>query len=107
MPSKLKISNFPTLEDLDKELSKDPAYKEAYAALEPVFELNRKLLRMRFSAGLSQEEMAERMGMSLKTVRRLESADETYSPRLSTLERYAAAAGFKMELKFVPIDDGS
>ena len=107
MPSKLKISNFPTLKEVHKDLLKDPVYKEAYDALGPVFDLRRKLLKMRFAAGLSQEGMAERMGMSLKTVRRLESVDETYSPRLSTLETYAAAAGFKLELRFEAIDEAS
>jgi predicted transcriptional regulator len=49
------------------------------------------LVTMRLEVGLSQTEVAARMGTSQSAVARLESGDADV--RLSTLERYAAAIG--------------
>jgi len=92
-----------TLEDFKKEFMKDPEAVAAYEKRRPAFELRSLLLKMRFAAGLTQSEMAERMGVTKRTVMKLESADETYSPRHSMLEKYATAAGFKLELQFEAI----
>ena len=53
--------------------------------------LVRELTAQRQSAGLSQTEVAARMGTSQSAVARLESGDA--DARASTLERYAAAIG--------------
>lgn len=53
--------------------------------------LVRKLAEQRQAAGLSQTEVAARMGTSQSAVARLESG--TADVRASTLERYAAAVG--------------
>ena len=50
-----------------------------------------ELAGLRRSAGLSQTEVAARMGTSQSAVARLESGDADV--RASTLERYAAAIG--------------
>jgi ribosome-binding protein aMBF1 (putative translation factor) len=50
-----------------------------------------ELASQRQSAGLSQTEVAARMGTSQSAVARLESGDA--DTRASTLERYAAAVG--------------
>jgi ribosome-binding protein aMBF1 (putative translation factor) len=54
-------------------------------------ELVRDLAAQRQAAGLSQTEVAARMGTSQSAVARLESG--TADVRASTLERYAAAIG--------------
>jgi ribosome-binding protein aMBF1 (putative translation factor) len=53
--------------------------------------LVRELTSQRQAAGLSQTEVAARMGTSQSAVARLESGDA--DTRASTLERYAAAIG--------------
>jgi ribosome-binding protein aMBF1 (putative translation factor) len=53
--------------------------------------LVQELTSQRQSAGLSQTEVAARMGTSQSAVARLESGDA--DARASTLERYAAAVG--------------
>ncbi len=53
--------------------------------------LVRELAEQRRSAGLSQTEVAARMGTSQSAVARLEAGDADV--RASTLERYAAALG--------------
>lgn len=55
-----------------------------------------ELAGVRRSAGLSQTEVAARMGTSQSVVARLESGQ--IDARLSTLQRYAAAVGSQLEL---------
>ena len=53
-----------------------------------------ELTAQRHSAGLSQTEVAARMGTSQSAVARLETGDADV--RVSTLERYAAAIGSQL-----------
>ena len=53
--------------------------------------LAEELTSIRLAAGLSQTEVAARMGTSQSAVARMEAGDGDI--RLSTLERYAAAVG--------------
>jgi ribosome-binding protein aMBF1 (putative translation factor) len=59
--------------------------------------LVRELAEQRQEAGLSQTEIAARMGTSQSAVARLESG--TADVRASTLERYAAAVGSEITWK--------
>jgi transcriptional regulator with XRE-family HTH domain len=59
--------------------------------------LVRELAAQRQAAGLSQTEVAARMGTSQSAVARLESG--TTDVRASTLERYAAAIGGEITWK--------
>jgi predicted transcriptional regulator len=69
-----------------------PGFKEAAARRRA---LAGALTEERVSLGLSQTEVAARMGTSQSAVARLESGDADV--RLSTLERYADALGQKLE----------
>jgi transcriptional regulator with XRE-family HTH domain len=60
--------------------------------------LVRELTAQRQAAGLSQTEVAARMGTSQSAVARLETG--TTDVRASTLERYAAAIGGEITWKF-------
>ena len=51
----------------------DPEYQVAYAALEAEFSLAAAMIAARAHAGLTQEELAERMGTAQSTTARLES----------------------------------
>lgn len=84
----------PTRDDLDAlidDLSHDDPHLglRVAAALERR-ELARQLAGHRREAGLTQTEIAERMGTSQGQVARFESGADT---RLSTVARYAAALG--------------
>ena len=61
------------------------------------------ILAARKEAGLTQAQVAERMGTKAASVARLESAllSGKHSPSLSTLRKYAAALGKQLEVKFV------
>ncbi len=67
--------------------------------------LVRELAAQRQAAGLSQTEIAARMGTSQSAVARLESG--TADVRASTLERYAAAVGGQITWKLGPPGNGA
>jgi predicted transcriptional regulator len=60
-------------------------------------ELLAQLVAGRRAAGLSQSDVADRMGTSQPAVARLEAGD--VDARMSTVERYAAAVGRRVELR--------
>ena len=74
----------------------DPAFREAYEALEEEFALAAQVIEARARAGLTQAELAERMGTSQSAVARLESG--TSHPSVATLEKLAKATGSKLRI---------
>jgi len=84
--------------DLKKKWMKDPAFRQHYEELGSEFELVRSLIEARIAAGLTQEELANRMGTSQPVVARLESG---HKPSLKTLQRYAEATGAKLRIELV------
>jgi ribosome-binding protein aMBF1 (putative translation factor) len=75
----------------------NPKAKAEYDALAPEFEIAAELLRARLRSGLSQAELAARMGTSQSTVARLESGQTL--PSTKTLLRYAKATGSKFHVR--------
>ena len=88
-----------TLSRLKKQWMNDPAVREAFNAQAPEFEIARALIKARTDAGLTQEEVAQRMGTTQSVVARLESGRAT--PSLRTLYRYAAATGTRPVIRLV------
>ena len=84
-------------EELKARLLADPKVKTEYDALAPEFEIAAELLRARLRAGLSQAELATRMGTSQSAIARLESGQTL--PSTKTLLRYAEATGSKIEVR--------
>ena len=89
--------------ELKKKALKRPGVKTAYEEMEPEFALLRELLKARHNAGLSQAEIAEKMGTKAPAVTRLESSLSSgkHSPSLATLKKYAKALGCHLEIKLV------
>ena len=81
---------------------KNPEFKAEYKRIEreemPMFDA---ILAARKAAGLTQAQVAERMGTKATAVTRLENALITGkpSPSLNTLRKYAAALGKKLEVR--------
>ncbi len=65
--------------------------------------LTRALTQRRVSLGLTQTEVAARMGTSQSAVARLEAGG--LDARLSTIERYAAAVGHVVDWRLEHRDD--
>jgi DNA-binding transcriptional regulator YiaG len=90
-------------EDLHAQhMAEDPAYREAYEALEEEFALIKALIKVRAHSNLTQAEIASRMGTTESAVSRLESG--RIKPSTRTLERYAKATGHKLRISFEPIE---
>lgn len=89
---------------IKKAALKKVGVRAEYAAFEPEFELLRQLLNARNKAGLSQADVAARMGTHAPAVTRLESALSSgkHSPSVDTLKRYAQAVGCRLQIKFIP-----
>jgi len=76
----------------------DPEYRAAYAATEGEFALASALIGARSRAGLSQTELARRMGTSQAAIARMESG--RYLPSGRTLQRFAEATGTTLRISF-------
>jgi transcriptional regulator with XRE-family HTH domain len=75
----------------------DPRIREEYEALMPRFEAIRQLIQARAESGLTQAQLAERMGTKQNVISRLESAE--HDPRLGTLTEAARAMGYDVEIR--------
>jgi DNA-binding XRE family transcriptional regulator len=80
-------------------LMADPEFRAIYEHEAAQGELWLQLAEARQSAGLTQEQVAERLGVSRRRVARIER--EGFHCTLSTLRRYVAALGegFSLEVK--------
>ncbi len=93
-----------THEKMVAEWMKDPAFRAEYERIErdemPMLDA---ILKARAEAGLTQAQVAERMGTKAPAVARLESAlvSGKHSPSIATLKKYAAALGKRLEVRFV------
>ena len=74
----------------------DPALKAARLALRPQSEFRRALIAARLEAGLTQRQMAERLGIKQPALARWE-AGETL-PTLTTLHRVAQVLGLEFTI---------
>ena len=88
---------------LKEKALKNQSVREEDEALEPEFNLLREMLKARNEAGLSQADVAERMGTKPPAITRLESSltSGRHSPSIATLKKYAEAVGCHLEIKFV------
>ncbi len=86
------------LADLHKRWMDRPAYRKAHAASEGEFTLARELIAARVSAGLTQEQLAQRMGTTQSAIARLETGRRV--PGVRTLERLAEATGTRLVVRF-------
>ena len=93
----------PSLKDFKKKALADPEIAEEYARLSSAYTLRRQLIKIRKDAGLTQEEMAELLHTKKSNISRLENVNSKVSPKLSTIEEYAKAVGYKMEVSFLPL----
>jgi len=89
--------------ELKRRALADPDVRAAYEGLETEFNLLRQMLRARSNAGLTQAEVADRMGTKAPAVTRLEASLSSgkHSPSLATLRRYANAVGCELRVKLV------
>jgi len=93
-----------THDELKAKALRDAHVRAEYNALEAEFAWLGELLQARNRAGLTQTEVAERMGTTPSAVARLEAGGghQKHSPSIATLRKYAEAVGCMVEVKLVP-----
>lgn len=88
------------IKDLHKKWLRDPEYRQEYEALDDEFALASAMIEARTRAGLTQEELAEKMETSQSAIARIESGRSI--PSGNTLKRFARATGTRLRIKFEP-----
>lgn len=76
---------------IEAKRSRSRPYREASDRLQPFEQLARAVIMRRASLGLSQQELADRMGTTASVISRIESGQHRSSTE--TLRRIAAALG--------------
>lgn len=80
-----------------------PGFIAAWDALEEEYSTLESLIAARTTAGITQEQLAARMGTTKSAVSRLEASlrNEKHSPSFATLKKYAHACGKKLVVQMV------
>jgi len=86
-------------EEWEAEQMRDPEFRAIAEELEPAYQL----ARLRILHGLTQEQLADRVGTKQPSIARLESG--TSEPRIAFLRKVAAALGSRVEIRIVPIQE--
>lgn len=90
------------LAKLRQTLLRDPDVQAEYDRLGPVYELVGAMVEARHAAGLTQAQVADRMGTTQSVVARLEAA--RHLPTLDLATRYAEAVGRRIRIDLVPTE---
>ena len=88
------------ISEMHKKWMNEAKYRKAYDALEEEFALAKAVIDARNRAGLTQDELARRMGTTQPVVARLEGGRA--HPSMRTLERLAAATDHRLLITFEP-----
>jgi DNA-binding XRE family transcriptional regulator len=87
------------LAKLKRRLLTNPQVKREYDRPGPVYALVGALVDARHEAGLTQEQIAARMGTTQSAIARLENAH--HMPSLDMVTRYAAALGRRIHFDLI------
>ena len=87
------------LQTIKKKMLADREVRAAYDALADEFDLARELIAARVRAGLTQTEVAARMGTTQSVVARLESGAQM--PSVNTLLKFAKATRSRPIIKLL------
>ena len=90
-----------TLKDFKARALARPDVRRKYEGLREEFEILDEILKARAESGLTQAELATRIGTTQSAVARLETAMGKHSPSIGTLKRYASALGYRLHVRLV------
>ena len=83
-------------DDILKESLKDPEFKKEYDALELEYSIIAQVIKKRLDRGLSQKQLAEKIGTKQSAISRLEGGN--ISPSIAFLEKVSKALGGKHQV---------
>lgn len=90
-------------DEVKGERADSPARRRGYERAGRTIRLAMEIHGLREKRGLSQRELAERLGTTQSAVARLEAGN--VSPSLPTLDKVAEALGVELVVSFVDLDD--
>lgn len=87
-----------SLQEFKAEQMKDPAFKREYDKLTPRYTMISELIAARIKKGVTQKELAKRIGTTQSSIARLEGGN--VNPSIDSLERIAEVLGSKLTIHF-------
>ncbi len=93
---KRKYLDFTTFK---KQALKNPKIKAEYERLQPEFALINEVLRARSERGITQKDLAERLGTKQSVISRLEAGRA--NPSVAFLKKLAQALNSQLEIRFI------
>ena len=81
---------------IKKQLLKDKKIKSSYSKLEPEFNLAEMIIEKRIQQGLSQEDLAKKIGTKQPAIARLESGN--YNPSIIFLKKTAKSLNANLKI---------
>lgn len=79
-----------------KEILKDKKIKKAYDELKPEFDLIQIIIEKRIEQGLTQKELARKIGTKQSSISRFESG--SYNPTIDFLKKIASALDVQLKI---------
>ncbi len=96
----MKISELKTAEEVLAEDLNDPEFRQEWDRTAPARAVATQLVAYRAEHGLTQSELARRLGMKQPAIARLESGEHT--PTLVTLARLSRGLGIEFHIDITP-----
>ena len=84
----------------EQQMRDNPEYEAAHDALEQEFAIANALIQARSEAGMTQKDVAEKLGVSQPAVARMESVKNI---PIKAIARYAKAVGRPINLSILPV----
>ena len=85
-------------EDIKKQLLQNPEVKNEYEKLKILYDIKKEIIKLRLEQGISQKELAEKVGTRQSAISRLESGE--YNPSIEFLSKVAHALGKELDVSF-------
>ncbi|MDO8429610.1 MAG: helix-turn-helix transcriptional regulator [Candidatus Daviesbacteria bacterium] len=83
-------------EDVKKELLQDPEFKKEYDSMELEYSIIAQVIQKRLDKGLTQKELAEKVGTKQSAIARLEGGNS--NPSVAFLKKVSEALGSKLQI---------
>lgn len=90
------MNTYKSFKDLKKKWLSNPEIKREYDRLEPTYTLINKIIEQRKKTGLTQQELAVRMGTKQSAIARFETGK--VSPSLDFISRLAEVLGCQLTI---------
>jgi len=78
---------------------KDPVFRTEWNKVEPQYQLERAIIKARIERGMTQSELAKKVGTTQAVISRIESTNT--NPTINMVNKIAKAFGKKLKIEFV------